>query len=95
MEQKPGTISADYKVKGGKLLRVRLNVDAGMIRTVRITGDFFMHPEDALETLEHSLIGIPFQEITIRAQVQQFFNSEVQVIGAEVEDFVHVLLIAS
>lgn len=45
------------KVPGGKL--VRATVDYGhCINSVKITGDFFMHPEESLPAVERSLWGI-------------------------------------
>jgi lipoate-protein ligase A len=94
-----GIISADYKAEGGKLLRVRLTIGEGQpcqIRDIKITGDFFMHPEEAIERLEAMLTDVPYTEEAVRAKVQAFFEQSprVQVIGAGVEDFVHVIMAA-
>ncbi|MGC9468913.1 MAG: lipoate protein ligase C-terminal domain-containing protein [Anaerolineae bacterium] len=95
-----GPLSADHKVTGGKLLRVRLTLEDAAnkapprIHTLRLTGDFFMHPEDAIEELEARLIGTPWQPEAIRAEVRAFFASDVQVIGADVDDIVHVVMAA-
>ena len=70
---------------------------APTIRWIKITGDFFMHPEEAIEELEAMLTNIPYTEAAVRAKVQAFFAqtpSEVQVIGAGVNDFVHVIMAA-
>ncbi|MBI2085363.1 MAG: hypothetical protein HYT71_02520 [Candidatus Aenigmarchaeota archaeon] len=45
------------KVVGGKLLRVKVDFDS-KINQVRITGDFFAHPEDVIEKIENSLSGL-------------------------------------
>jgi lipoate-protein ligase A len=54
--------SADYKAPGGKLVRVRLKEEHGLIRSVRITGDFFLVPEESLGTLEKIMEDIPLGE---------------------------------
>ena len=100
MQPKTGILSADYKVVGGKLLRVQLTVTeaaegARVINTVSIFGDFFMHPEEAIEELERLLIGTPLNKAALTARVQGFFNGDVQIIGAGVADFVHVILKAA
>jgi lipoate-protein ligase A len=100
MPTQPGTSNADvrsgdYKAIGGKLLRVRMTVTADappVIQTIRITGDFFMHPEEAIEDLEQRLNGAPLDEAALRARVQAFFDEDVQVVGADVDDFVTALL---
>ena len=93
-----GSISADYKVPGGKLLRVTLTLDESSspptIAEIALHGDFFMHPEDAIETLEGQLIGLPWEETALQAAVQAFFDSGVEVLGADVAGIVHVILAA-
>ncbi len=87
--------SGDYKAIGGKLLRVRMTVTADappVIQALRITGDFFMHPEEAIEDLEQLLTGAPLDETALRERVQTFFAGDVQVVGADVDDFVTALL---
>ena len=48
---------AEYKVAGGKLIRVQLVKKETMIEKVKITGDFFLHPEELIEDLEKALVG--------------------------------------
>ncbi len=49
---------AETKVPGGKLVRLKADVDE-VVRSVRISGDFFLHPEEAIECIEEALIGLP------------------------------------
>ena len=49
---------ATKKVTGGKMIRIKIDAD-DWIDSIRITGDFFLHPEDVLPTLESSLSGMP------------------------------------
>ena len=98
MKPTHGTSSADYKVEGGKLLRVRLTTGGGeppTIASITLTGDFFMHPEDAIEDLEARLTGAPLEPEALRSRVQAFYESGVQVIGADVDDVVHAILLAA
>jgi lipoate---protein ligase len=98
MKATSGPLSADYKVPGGKLLRVQLTLDATQappaIVTLRIHGDFFMHPEEAIEELEARLTGLPCEVEALRPAVQAFFDSDVQVLGADVDGVVHAILAA-
>jgi hypothetical protein len=48
----------DGKVTGGKLLRVRVDIESGVVARASVNGDFFAHPEDAFERAEASLTGI-------------------------------------
>lgn len=49
----------EYKVPGGKLVVVDLDVDAGRLRNVELSGDFFLFPEDALWRMTAALEGAP------------------------------------
>jgi lipoate-protein ligase A len=98
MKPTHGTLSADYKVEGGKLLRVRLTTEPGdppTIASITLTGDFFMHPEEAIEDLEARLTGAPLAPAALRARVGAFYARDVQVIGADVDDVVHVIMAAA
>jgi hypothetical protein len=46
-----------YKVPNGKLLKISLDYDetSNVIRQIRITGDFFAYPEEAIVLIEKKL----------------------------------------
>ena len=48
---------AKQKVKEGKVVKVEIECNE-LIRNIRITGDFFIHPEDILDEIEKSIIGL-------------------------------------
>ncbi|WP_028048882.1 lipoate--protein ligase family protein [Cellulomonas sp. URHD0024] len=54
----------EYKVAGGKLVAVDLDVVDGLLRDVSVSGDFFLDPDEALEVLSASLDGLPFDAST-------------------------------
>ncbi|GAB2736279.1 biotin/lipoate A/B protein ligase family protein [Salinifilum aidingensis] len=47
----------EYKVPDGKLVKVDAAVVDGRLSEVRVSGDFFLEPDDALEQLNRSLTG--------------------------------------
>ncbi|MFM9372213.1 biotin/lipoate A/B protein ligase family protein [Streptomyces sp. Da 82-17] len=49
----------EYKIPGGKLVVVDLEVEDGVLRHVRVAGDFFLEPDDAFLALGTSLEGAP------------------------------------
>ncbi|MDR3169997.1 MAG: hypothetical protein LBU17_00045 [Treponema sp.] len=51
------------KPPGCKLLRAGADIDRGIIRTLRIRGDFFASPEEGLEQVEQRLSGVPLVEL--------------------------------
>ena len=48
----------EYKVPGGKLVVVDLDVVDGRLAGVRLSGDFFLEPDDALEAIDAALTGL-------------------------------------
>ena len=49
----------EFKVPGGKLVVVDLDVRDGMLADVRLSGDFFLEPDDALPLIDAALTGLP------------------------------------
>ncbi|OHD23968.1 MAG: hypothetical protein A2Y38_03050 [Spirochaetes bacterium GWB1_59_5] len=51
------------KPEGGKLLRLTLDWQDGLIARASIRGDFFAHPEEGFDEAEAALVGAPVAEI--------------------------------
>ncbi|MFI9648274.1 biotin/lipoate A/B protein ligase family protein [Streptomyces sp. NPDC052040] len=49
----------EYKVPGGKLVVVDLDDRDGVLRNVRVAGDFFLEPDEALPAIDRALEGVP------------------------------------
>lgn len=49
----------EYKVPGGKLVVVDLDTEDGVLRRVRVGGDFFLEPDEALLAIDRALEGAP------------------------------------
>lgn len=49
----------EYKVPGGKLVVVDLDVVDGRIANIQLAGDFFLEPDETLEVLNAALEGLP------------------------------------
>jgi lipoate-protein ligase A len=87
--------SADYKAPGGKLVRVRLKEEKGLIQSIEITGDFFLVPEESLGKLEKMLEDVPLREQELRLLVDRFFQAtRAQGLGVSSDDFVRAILSA-
>ena len=48
---------AIHKVKEGKVVKVEVEYSE-VITKLTITGDFFLHPEEILEKIEESMLGL-------------------------------------
>ncbi|MEU2546221.1 biotin/lipoate A/B protein ligase family protein [Streptomyces roseolus] len=49
----------EYKAPGGKLVVVDLDVEDGALRHVRVAGDFFLEPDEAILSIDRALEGAP------------------------------------
>ncbi|MEV3929327.1 MULTISPECIES: biotin/lipoate A/B protein ligase family protein [unclassified Streptomyces] len=49
----------EYKVPGGKLVVVDLEVDGGVLHDVAVAGDFFLEPDEAILSINRALEGAP------------------------------------
>jgi Bacterial lipoate protein ligase C-terminus len=88
-------LSADYKAPGGKLLRIRLRETGDRIDSVKISGDFFLIPEDSLPKLEKMLEDVPLREKELTLLVDRFFRgTSAQGLGVAPDDFVKAILAA-
>ena len=60
----------EYKVAGGKLVAVDVEVVDGAITGVAVSGDFFIEPDEALEDINRAIRGMP-----AAASVEDFSNA--------------------
>ena len=49
----------EYKVPGGKLVVVDLDVVDDHVARVQVSGDFFLEPDSALEAIDRAVCGLP------------------------------------
>ncbi|MFD2632339.1 lipoate--protein ligase family protein [Idiomarina piscisalsi] len=66
----------EYKVPGGKLVVADVKQQDGSLSEVSISGDFFLEPDTALETINTALIGLP-----ITASHQQLAGAIKEALG--------------
>jgi lipoate-protein ligase A len=87
---------ATEKVPGGKLLRIK--VDYGeRINDVKITGDFFIHPEESVAFIEKCLIGTAANEE--QKKIEDFIakitsERKIELIGIDAAAIARVLKVA-
>lgn len=75
----------------GKLVCVEVDADSEKTTKVKITGDFFLHPEDALEKVEQALTGVPLsiEETEVVSKVNEALG-DASLIGATAEDLARI-----
>jgi hypothetical protein len=84
-----------YKVPNGKLLRISLTYNESMhtIHQVKVAGDFFAYPEEAVDLLENELENALFTRDSLRTKIQSIINKyHIQFIGIDAEGLTQALL---
>ena len=87
---------ATKKVPGGKLIRVKIDAD-DHVNAVHIYGDFFLHPEDALPSVEKELSGMSKTATAdeIAARIQAGLNPhKAAFVGVSPEDIAETIIAA-
>ncbi|MCD6461422.1 MAG: hypothetical protein J7L61_01610 [Thermoplasmata archaeon] len=81
------------KVEGGKLLKISFAVEDNMLARVRLHGDFFIHPEEAVEDMEGALDGCPAEKRAVAARLAEVVRDRgVEMIGISTEDIASLIL---
>ena len=73
----------EFKVPGGKLVVVDLDVVDGRISGFRLAGDFFLEPDEALGAIDSAVNGLPEETDarTLAAAVQKALPDDAQLLG--------------
>src|SRR3989344_6061134 len=72
---------AEKKVPGGKLVKVAISFNTQKIESVKITGDFFLHPEDTIINIEKSLKNSRIN--STEAELSKKINSAISLNNAQ------------
>ena len=84
-----------FKVQGGKLLKISLEHSGGKISSIKIAGDFFLHPEEAIESLEKGLAGTALEENEIKRKIELIVEkNKIQLFGFAPPDLAKAALMA-
>lgn len=77
----------EYKVPGGKLVVVDADVVDDRLSQVRVSGDFFLEPDEALEDINGALNGAPASADaeTLAARIRAGLDPDVVLVGFTVE----------
>lgn len=77
----------EYKMPGGKLVVVDLEVHVGRMTQVQVSGDFFLEPDSALTQINAALEDLPATtgEQAIALAIQQALSADVLMYGISPE----------
>lgn len=78
----------EYKVPGGKLVVADVKVEVNQLTQVSISGDFFLEPDTALETINQALTGLAAdasaRELT--SAIDNALDASVDMVGFSAQD---------
>ncbi|MFT4111091.1 biotin/lipoate A/B protein ligase family protein [Propionicimonas sp.] len=74
-------VHGEYKVPGGKLVAADLEVVDGRLAQVRVSGDFFLEPDEALDVIDRALAGVNVD--TVPSELAARVDDELARAGAE------------
>ena len=78
------TRHGEFKTPGGKLIAVEFDVEGDRLRHVVVTGDFFLYPEEALDSLAGSLEGASASlvQADYAARVRSALSGDIELLGS-------------
>ncbi|MBC7081279.1 MAG: lipoate--protein ligase family protein [Thermoplasmatales archaeon] len=91
MQAKNGILKGEFKVKNGKLIKCKIVLSKSIIEDIKFHGDFFIYPEEKIEEIEEKMKGIKYEENEIRKALYESFAG-VEIIGADIEDFLKAIM---
>ena len=85
-----------HKPQDGKLIRISLDTNQGLITRVQVCGDFFLHPEESLESIEAALVGMPIDEGLIQRKIEQVaVEHGIQMLGVSAQSLAFTIMKAA
>jgi lipoate-protein ligase A len=84
-----------YKVPQGKLLKISVEYDEknNILRDIRITGDFFAYPEEAIELMETKLRNVLMEREQLQEKIRTIITEyHIEFIGVDAEGLTQGIL---
>jgi hypothetical protein len=87
MAQPTFPMHGEFKMPGGKLVVADLNLRDGRLADVQMSGDFFLEPDSALDTINRVLEGqsADADEAELSAALRQALGADVMMYGISPE----------
>jgi lipoate-protein ligase A len=83
---------ATHRTQKG-LIEVELNLENNKISALKITGDFFIYPEEALEIIEQELLNFEIEEEQLKNKLDEIYKQQqISTPGISIDDWVTVIL---
>ena len=75
------------------VIEIELDFKDQVITSVKITGDFFIHPEEAIEIIEDGLKGIKIEDKGLEERLSKINqNNSISTPGITIDDWIIVIV---
>ena len=83
----------EEKIPDGKMIAIEVWASGSVVSRAKITGDFFLHPEEMIARLEGALVGIPLSaaEAEVADRIRAALGGS-ELIGASADDFARIFV---
>jgi len=83
---------ATHRSKKG-VIEVELSIENDFLSSLRITGDFFIYPEEALEIIEQELLNLKIDQDQIEKKMKSIYDQhQISTPGITIDDWVTVIM---
>ena len=86
-------ITVSITKKLGKIVKINLSYkeESQIIQSIKITGDFFIHPEEVIEELEKGLCGIKLEKEDLGNKMKLILEDS-KIFGFDIDSLVKMIL---
>lgn len=79
------------KVPNGKLIAMEVQIIHGKVSSMKITGDFFLYPEEQINQIESSFLGLPvsISDTELTDKLQHALKGA-ELIGVSIDDLIRL-----
>ena len=78
----------------GKLLKVTVELKKDIIKDIQIKGDFFMHPEEAIEIIENAIRGKKIDKKLEKVIEKVFTDKNIEAYGLDSKSIFEAIKVA-
>lgn len=83
-----------YKVPNGKMLRIFLDTENNKIVDIKITGDFFIYPEEKISLIENQLRGKSLNEKELIKDINEVITTHsLELFGLDAKSIITALFL--
>ena len=86
-------VTVKTTAKLGKIVKIKLEYrkESQLIHSIKITGDFFLHPEETIEQLEQGLCGVKLEKDDLKNKIQLVLKDS-EFFGFDIDSLVEIIL---